>query len=513
MKNALSRFFLIVFLMLQITLPMRAYAYIPPPLVYAGIASITAHASLLLIKLSSLSTGSSSSSSGGGGGGNDTGGTIIRLDGNTSTPVPGWPTKTTPDGKHVPTPPSTATKVAGAPTKKTELCIRNRWSASASPSCGAVITDQICESAGWYAGNSTSCSSTSGDPIRSFSREVEEPGLPSCPAGYEKDVSGPMEECRLKAPEQVQKPAGTKCEPVLKNGQFQFDPNNPACSGKTKIEESNGCQTEVAAGVYKLNCVDSQVNVSSSAITYQSPQGSGTVPVSLVDGALTITVPSDKPMQFPGGFLPVTVDHTNTYNCDSSGLCAPAGIASGGGSSGGSTGGGSSGGGSSGGGSSSGGSSGGGSSSGGGTGGGTGSGTGTGSGEGSGSGTGAGTGTGTGTSTGNNKTTLDDSAFQGLGDKAGKAGADGSGADDGAFNTLKDGLSDKLGFMDEFSFSWVPIPRDFGQCKPIPYAALGVSSSWDVCPYVSVLSQVMGYLFYVFTSIYLYRLFTSSSKD
>jgi len=80
-------------------------------------------------------------------------------------------------------------------------------------------------------------------------------------------------------------------------------------------------------------------------------------------------------------------------------------------------------------------------------------------------------------------------------------------------NSLKDGLSEKLGFLDGLGVGWVPVPRDFAQCKPIPYSILGLSAAWNLCPYVYPLAQAMGYLFYVFTAMHLYRLFTSSSKE
>lgn len=506
MKNALSRCFLAMFVLLQVTFPIRAYAV--APIAVAAAVSVTAHGALLLLKLSSLSRGSSSSSSGGGG--NDTGGMIVRLDGNTQTTPPGWATKAASDGKQVPVPPAKENKL---PSKTVPgRHVNYRWSDTIKgflPSPWTMeqyheLAKKLCEMGGESYGGGNQCIDWKGDyrGLNVIDGTGEVPG--GCPSGYVENSDGSLPPCKLTNPEVVQKPSGTKCEAIFKNGQFQFDPNNPACDGKTKVAESNGCETEVSAGVYKLNCVDSKVNVSSSAITYQTPQGSGTVPVSVVDGAITITVPADKPMQFPGGFLPVTVDQTGTYSCDSYGLCVPAGVSSGGSSSGGGTSGGSTGGGDTGGGSSTGASTGGSSG---------GSGTGSGDGSGSGSGSGSASGSGAGSTTGNGNTSLDDSSFKGLGDKAGKLGLDGSGADDGAFNTLKEGISDKLGFLENFGFSWVPVPRDFAQCKPIPYAILGLSSSWDFCPYVDVLSQVMGYLFYVFTAVYLYRLFTSSSKD
>ena len=493
MKNALARCFLAMFVLLQVTFPIRAYAV--APIAVAAAVSVTAHGALLLLKLSSLSRGSSSSSSGGGG--NDTGGMIVRLDGNTTTPVPGWDTKTASDGKTVPVPkPSASLKseVLCSPdgSKSCAQMLSEKFGADGRPPLGYPVPGN--ENCFYYVPNNNGYTAAGCGP--SYGTKV------SCPTGYVVEGSA----CKLASAADVKKPDGVKCEPVFRNGKFEYDRNNPSCDGKNSQQEENGCQSEISAGVYKLNCVDSNVNVSSSEITYQTPQGSGTVPVSVVDGALTITVPADKPMQFPGGFLPVTVDQTGTYSCDSYGLCVPAGVSSGGSSSGGGTSGGSTGGTDTGTGSSSGGSSGSGSS-------GSGSSGGSGTGSGDGSGTGSGTGSGAGTSTGNNQTALDDSAFQGMGDKAGKAGADGSGSDDGAYKDLRDGVAQKLGFLDGFGFNWVPVPRDFAQCKPIPYAILGLSSSWDFCPYVSVLSQVMGYLFYVFTAVYLYRLFTSSSKD
>lgn len=499
MKNALARCVLVMFVLLQATFPMRAYSVVfIPPIVYAGVTSVAVHAGVILLTIGAVSLGSSSSSSSSSGGrpvssgfgpsGAGAGGIPVRLDGNTSTQPTGWPTKTTPDGSKVPVPPPAA--------PKQQTCYYNDGYTSAPfPTCQAV-----CTALGYKSGP---------DPSDCYDGTIYATGLPhfyqsACPSGYQlKDNN-----CALTNPKQVQKPQYTPCEPVFDGGKFQYDPNNSACpsSGSSvKQTEANGCQSEISAGVYKLQCADSSYNISDTAISYQSPSASGSAPISIHDGAVTISVPSDKPMQFPGGFLPVTVDQFGTYSCDSYGLCTPAGVSSGGtsGSAGGSSGGGAD----TGGGSSSGGNSGGGSGSGTSSGGSAGTSSGTGTGPGSGSGSGAGT------STGNNQTALDDSAFQGMGDKAGKAGADGSGSDEGAYKDLRDGVAQRLGFLDGFGFNWVPVPRDFAQCKPIPYAILGLSSSWDFCPYVDVLSHVMGYLFYVFTAVYLYRLFTSSSKD
>lgn len=512
MKHALARCVLIIFVLLQATFPMRAYAvFFIPPIVYAGVTSVAVHASALLLTLGALSmmpSGSSSSSGGAAAGASagfgpnaaGAGGIPLRLDGNTTAPVPGWPNKAGADGKPVPVPPPEKAPKPSAPINGTNISLLARDFTTLATvfhqpgQDASAIVSGLCQQFGLTRWNDYNCyDGFNYYKVVHTSATKDVP--PYCESGYKMSTSGPN--CLLDKPADVKKPDGVPCEPVFKGGKFQYDPSNPACAGKTSQQEADGCQSEISAGVYKLNCVDSSVNVYPSAISYQSPQGSGTVPISIEDGAVTITVPTDKPMQFPGGFMPVTVDTLGTYSCDSYGLCVPTGV-SGGSSGDGSTTGGSTGG------TSSGGSTGGSTS---GT-GGTSSGSGTTSG---GTETGSSTGTASGTAT--TTTSLDDSAFKGLGDKAGKAGADASGSDDTAIQSLKDGLSENLNFLDGISSSWVPVPRDFGQCKPIPFKILGASFSWDICPYAPLIATAMGYLFYIFTALYLFRIFTDSSKE
>lgn len=108
---------------------------------------------------------------------------------------------------------------------------------------------------------------------------------------------------------------------------------------------------------------------------------------------------------------------------------------------------------------------------------------------------------------------IDDSAFanKDIGGVASAALADSNSKYDALQAKLDELSKDNLS---QFSSDWLPRPNIApGQCFPIPIHILNAKFSINICPWIALLSQAMGYLFYMFSALYIFRSFTNSSKD
>jgi hypothetical protein len=109
------------------------------------------------------------------------------------------------------------------------------------------------------------------------------------------------------------------------------------------------------------------------------------------------------------------------------------------------------------------------------------------------------------------KCSIDDSGFVGAADPtaAGRSNLD---AAFGARTSSLTSGTDKSTSMGIDHF-WVPKPGGFSQaCEPIPIVARGISISINVCTYINLLSQLMGYLFYIFTGYMIWRAFMKTGE-
>ena len=113
--------------------------------------------------------------------------------------------------------------------------------------------------------------------------------------------------------------------------------------------------------------------------------------------------------------------------------------------------------------------------------------------------------------TGQPKCSLDDSGFNGLGDPS-AAGTSALGTALGdRENAIRDATDN--GSNLNLGFDWVPKPGNWGvTCKPITIHWMRSTFQWDICPYLALASQAMGYMFYLFAGLYIWRSFISSNS-
>jgi len=103
---------------------------------------------------------------------------------------------------------------------------------------------------------------------------------------------------------------------------------------------------------------------------------------------------------------------------------------------------------------------------------------------------------------------INDSGFDGLADPgaAGRSAFDAASAErDGSIANQTD-TSSGLGL----SFDWVPKPQFSQACEPIVINFMRSQISWNFCQYLPMLSEAMGYLFYIFSGLYIWQSFMRS---
>lgn len=459
-----------MFMVWQLVMPILAYA-LPPIWIAAGISAAAHVGAAWYLSLQDVGL----KNSGGGG-------TTVRLDGKTGATVPGW----TKDSTGAAVPPSTN---SGTSTFYKYSVCTNGWYGCqyATDSTLSDVEKAVCQSQGYNWGGGINCYNGSGNNARLQVTTINQTVV-SCPAGY--TVSGTS--CALSDATKVQKPANTPCEAIFKNNGFIWDPNNPACAGVQK-QDRDGCQQEVSSGVFKLTCVGSDVNVMNSGVQYKTPYNQATIPFADFNGGKALVIPSDKPFQFPGGFQPITFIGMG-YACDNDGYCKPnsntASTSTVSPSDGSLT---------------------------------------SQSQPVSNSGnTGVSNDVGSvpvnasSTVTVNNNYTFDassalgvnDSGFQGTAGQADgfRQGAEGS--DNAAIKNLKETTGTQVdSFASSLSHLWVPKPKFNQACEPFNFNWGAITFNWNWCPYLSKLQNYVGYMFYIFTGLYLFRKFTESAKD
>lgn len=104
---------------------------------------------------------------------------------------------------------------------------------------------------------------------------------------------------------------------------------------------------------------------------------------------------------------------------------------------------------------------------------------------------------------------IDDSGFNGLADPgaAGRSALDTASEGRGTAISNQTDTSSGLGL----GFDWVPKPGGYTQaCEPFVIHFMGASISWNFCAYLPLLAEVMGYLFYLFTGLYIWKSFMGS---
>lgn len=106
---------------------------------------------------------------------------------------------------------------------------------------------------------------------------------------------------------------------------------------------------------------------------------------------------------------------------------------------------------------------------------------------------------------------INDDGFSGLGDPT----SQGKQALDDAAAAREDALRNETdtGSSMGISFAWVPRPGNLSQeCAPLPVQYGVFAFEWNWCPYLDLLKQAMGYLFYIFAGLYIWRSFMGSNS-
>lgn len=458
-------FALAVALAFHALFPLKAFAI--PPLVWAFGAAVSLHGSALLFKFDDVKQPASAPDPQTGA--TSGGGVSFKLNGEPTIKPEGW--------KDPVTPPDSGQLTTNHAANVDKCKFTISWNYNR---VYLAVEEHSPPQAAYVL-----CKATDGLSVN-MQRQVT-----ACTPGYSLSGIG----CVLVDPSLVRKPDGTPCEFVYKAGKFIPDPKNPACDGKaTNTISRSGCDLTTSFEKMSMSCpsTNSTLEMTPTQLSGTSEAGSFSVPAAVDEnGVYTVSVTANLGIPPPSD--KITVDFYGSVNggawgCIDGHCKDTTNTGSTGGSTGGTTGG----------------------STGGST-GGDGSGTGGTTGDGSGSGTGDGS-TGTGDASGGS-TSIDDSGFAGADGKLGEA----LGKSQGDANTAEDGLMNKVteqfNQLDSIGFSWVPIPRNFAACRPIPVTAFGSTFEWNFCPYVTPLAEAMGYLFYLFTGLYLFRLFADSSKE
>lgn len=490
-RTPLSKLAVIVITVFALATPVQAIA----PLGWAIIASLTMHGSLLLLRFDGVKPEGSSGGSGAGG----TGGTGTGTGGSSPAPMQvnlppfnkepvtkpqGWPTPTTPPPATNPPPSPTG----GAASYEVPRVLINTSGAPADVSAVNTACDTNGGRKEAVSGGLVYVHAPFGtDPRGSYDNGhfnlvrycaggggmFRLPVKTVCPSGSTESNG----KCYTTAAAQVKKPPNTPCEFVFDGGQYKPDPQNPSCDGKRESDPValNGeCNYSVTLeGESKFVCgpYATKFKVEPDAVKVTDSNGNTqTLPTTtLPDGSRALNNPVDPSGGTPSGQTSINgglVAGGGGIRWDGSGW-QPSGGGSGG------TGGGSTGG--------------------------------------TGGGTTGGNGTGTGTGTGDKSGPLDinDSGFKGLGGNGAFTAS--SKADQEGLNALNTSVNEKLGFLNSLE-AFIPVPRSFAECRPIPFEMLSARFEMNICKYTDVISMAMAYLFYIFTGIYIYRLFTRSSE-
>lgn len=255
--------FLSFFLLFQLVMPTRAYAF-APVVGLVGVASAGGGAAWsagsTAAFLTMLATGITLG-----------GIAAYRLDGNTSQPVPGWTPKPGPDGLPYSAPPESAAKG--------RQCFVY--------DSGGKTCEAVCAAMGYtsHPNSPDQCM---------YEKTIVAYGLPhyyvaQCPSGYSLGSDGT---CGLVAPFDVQKPAGVECEIVFRGGQFKFDPSNPACAGKSKTTK-NGCDVSISGNSLSIVCQQGAeaMTMGDGAVSVTTPAGTKTGTAVAADGGVQVSVP------------------------------------------------------------------------------------------------------------------------------------------------------------------------------------------------------------------------------
>lgn len=101
--------------------------------------------------------------------------------------------------------------------------------------------------------------------------------------------------------------------------------------------------------------------------------------------------------------------------------------------------------------------------------------------------------------------------FDGLGDPT----ASGKAALDTAANDRSNSLQNQTNRSSSLNIlsDWVPKPQISTPCEPIVISFMRATFSWDFCKYLPLISQVMGYFFYIYAGLYIWKSFMNSNTS
>lgn len=101
------------------------------------------------------------------------------------------------------------------------------------------------------------------------------------------------------------------------------------------------------------------------------------------------------------------------------------------------------------------------------------------------------------------------SGFDGLGDPTatGKAALD-TASNDRSNTLVNQTKPNSLNILSD----WVPKPDITASCEPLVIPFMRATFTWDFCKYLPLLSQVMGYVFYIFAGMYIWKSFMGSNS-
>jgi len=302
-----------IFLIMQLVFPLRAYAFAPVMgLAYAAGSAALQAGARYLVPAVGLAVG---------------GYLATRFDGEASSLVPDWPTKSGADGKPYSVPPPT-TKPEVITGNRINYWIRGVVGPFVSVPAGAPIEyyyDQLKRLCTSVPGNNYVYGE--GHCRDSISRivPVDNSGIVNdnsltCPVGYMMSANNT---CDLSHPDLAQKPSGTPCDITFSGGTFKADPKNPGCSGVTSFERGP-CTFKISGSSLSGSCTSGEeITIGAGNIEYKTPAGTYTGTLAgggVAGGTADITLPGGilgLPGSIPGagsgaGAVPGTGTGTGT---------------------------------------------------------------------------------------------------------------------------------------------------------------------------------------------------------